>query len=419
MPERFLIVGDGIAGATAAETLRAKDSESSITVLTAEGEPLYNRVTIKDFAKGTQDEQKSRIHDLKWYSDRRIDLHLYTPVSRVDDKNNAVVTEDGQVFEYTKLLLATGGTPRKYPAPHSTAENIYTFWTFDDARSIRAAASKAHRAVVIGAGLLGIDLAVIFAMHKVDVHWIMRGNRWWREGVSKEGSAIIEETLAKMGVTCDFGETPTEFKVDPSGRAIACLTDKGVEHPMDIAGVAIGLNLSLRLVAPSNIKTGEGILTDQFLQTSVPNVWAAGDVAQYFDPLLNRVNINGSWASGKAQGKVAAQNMLAKTPEERVPFLHCDFYSIDHFDYPVMSIGNILGDEFYEGLLKPGVYRRVIFKENRLIGAVMIGDAKPMPFMKKIILGRLDCSKSKQEMVKADFDWKGLAAQAKPAVTSE
>ncbi|MHB8586409.1 MAG: NAD(P)/FAD-dependent oxidoreductase [Thermoplasmatota archaeon] len=419
MAEKFLIIGDGIAGATAAEALRSKDRESSIAVITSEGEPLYNRVTIKDYAKGTQEEAKSKIHDVKWYKDRNIDLHLFTPVSRVEDKLNTVVTEDGQTFEYTKLLIATGGTPRKYPAPHSTAENIHTFWTFNDARAIRAAASQAKKGVVIGAGLLGIDLAVIFAMHKVDVKYIMRGNRWWREGLSKEGSAIVEETLAKLGVTCVFHETPTEFKVDDTGRVVACVTDAGKEYPMDVAGVAIGLNLSLRLVAPSNIKTGEGILTDQFLQTSVPNVWAAGDVAQYFDPLLNRVNINGSWASAKAQGKVAAQNMLAKTPEERVPFVHCDFYSIDHFDFPVMSVGNILGDEMQEALLSPGIYRRVIFKDNRLIGAVLIGDAKPMPFMKKIILGKVDCEKIKTEMIRADFDWKGLAAKVAAPPASE
>ncbi|MBW3534742.1 MAG: FAD-dependent oxidoreductase [Gemmatimonadetes bacterium] len=102
---------DGIAGATAAETLRSKDKDASITVLTAEGEPLYNRVTIKDFAKGAQPEEKSKIHDLKWYEDRQIDLRLYTPVSRVDDGNHVVITEDGQRVEYTKLLVATGGLP--------------------------------------------------------------------------------------------------------------------------------------------------------------------------------------------------------------------------------------------------------------------------------------------------------------------
>lgn len=411
MAERFLIIGDGVAGATCAETLRAKDPESSITVLTNEGEPLYNRVTIKDFAKGMTPEEKSRIHDLKWYKERNIDLHLFTPVSRVDDGNNVVVTEDGHRFDYTKLLVATGGVPRKYPAPNSTAPNIFTFWTFADARRIREAASKAKTAVVVGAGLLGIDLAVIFAKHGAKVRYVMRGNRWWREGLNKDGSAIVEKYLADIGVECVFHETPTEFQVDAEGRAVSCLTDKGNEYPCDVAGVAIGLNMNLRAVAPSNVKNGEGILTDQYLQTSVPNIWAAGDIAQYFDPLLNRINMNGSWASAKAQGKVAATNMLAKTPAERVPFEHVDFYSIDHFDFPVMSVGNILGDELLEGIMAPGVYRRIIFKGNHLIGAVMVGDAKPMPFMKKIILARVDCEKIKQDMISPTFDWKGFAAK--------
>jgi len=176
-------------------------------------------------------------------------------------------------------------------------------------------------------------------------------------------------------------------------------------------GAAIGLNMNLRPVAASSVKTGEGVLANEFLQTSVPNVFAAGDVAQYFDPLLNRVNINGSWASAKKQGEVAAQNMLNGP---KVAFEHVDFYSIDHFDKPVMSVGTILGDEITEAIVAEGVYRRAIFKENRLIGMVMVGDAKPLPFLKKIVSSRMDVSKVKQDILKMDFDHKGLAASAAP-----
>lgn len=404
---RFVIIGDGIAGATAAETLRANDPECSVTIVTNEGEPLYNRVQIKDFAKGQKEEAKCRIHDAKWYEQRNIDLRLFTTVTLVDDKNNTVICEDGSRLQYDALLLAVGGLPRPYPVPNGQAEGVHTFWTFADARRIRAAAEASERAVAIGAGLLGIDLAVIFAKHGVETRYIMRGNRWWREGLSKEGSAIVEGYLKEIGVECVFGETPTHFTVDDKNHVTGVVTDKSVTYPVQAVGAAIGLNMNLRPVTSSNVKTGEGILANEFLQTSVPNVYAAGDCAQYFDPLLNRVNINGSWASAKRQGEVAALNMLK---ERSVAFEHVDFYSIDHFDKPVMSVGTILGDEIMEGVVAEGVYRRAIFKENRLIGMVMVGDAKPLPFLKKLIAARLDMSKIKADLLKADFDFKGLAA---------
>jgi 3-phenylpropionate/trans-cinnamate dioxygenase ferredoxin reductase subunit len=414
MAAKYVIIGDGIAGATAAETLRANDANASITILTNEAEPLYNRVQIKDFAKGMKEEAKCRIHDTKWYEARNIDLQLFTQVTLVDDKHNTVICEDGRRFDYDKLLVATGGLPRPYPVPNGQANHVFTFWTFADARRIREAAEKSEKAVAIGAGLLGIDLAVIFAKHGCDVKYIMRGNRWWREGLNKEGSAIVEGYLKEIGVECIFGETPTHFNVDDKNNVSAVVTDKNTEgYPVQAVGAAIGLNMNLRAVAPSQVKTGEGILANEFLQTSVPNIYTAGDIAQYFDPILNRVNINGSWASGKRQGEVAALNMLKGN---HLPFEHVDFYSIDHFDKPVMSVGNILGDEIVEAVVSEGVYRRVIFKENRIIGMVFVGDAKPLPFAKKIIAARMDVSKIKQDMLRADFDFKGLAASIpKPA----
>ncbi|HWG90382.1 MAG TPA: FAD-dependent oxidoreductase [Candidatus Thermoplasmatota archaeon] len=408
--EKYLIIGDGIAGATAAETLRSHDAESEITMLTTEGEPLYNRVQIKDYAKGNKPEEKCKIHDMKWYEDRNIQLHLYAPVARVDDAHNLVVCEDGRKFPYTKLLLAVGGNPRKYPVPNGQAEGVHTFWTFADARRIRAHAQEAKHAVAIGAGLLGIDLAVIFAKNGVPTKYIMRGNRWWREGLNKDGSAIVEGYLKELGVDCIFGETPTHFNADDKGHVREVVTDKGITYPADIVGAAIGLNMNLRCVTSSNVKTGEGILANEYLQTSVPNIYTAGDCAQYYDITLNRVQINGSWASAKRQGEVAAMNMLKGN---HLAFEFVDFYSIDHFDKPVMSVGNIMGDEILEGLVAEGVYRRLIFKENRLIGAVMVGDAKPLPFMKKVISARTDVSAVKAEMMKGTFDWKGYAAGLK------
>ncbi len=406
--EHIVVIGDGIAGATAAGHLRKESEEVDITVLTDEGEPLYNRVQIKDYAKASVDEDRVRIHDLGWYEERDIDLRLYSPVKRVDDENSTVITEEGERLEYDKLLIATGGTPRKYPAPNSQADGIHTFWTFKDAREIREAAEEADSGIVIGAGLLGIDLAVIMGAHDVDTKYVMRGNRWWREGLNKEGSEIVERALSDMGVECTFHETVTAFDVNDDNHVTACTTDAGNHYDADLVGVAIGLNYNMRLLSGSGLTKGEGILCNEYLQTSVPNIFAAGDICQYYDVLLNRVNINGSWASAKTQGKIAATNMLASSEEEMTPFEHVDFYSINHFDFPVMSVGTVLGDQMVEGLPEDDTYYRFIFKGDRLVGAVFVGDAKPLPFVKKAVANRADVSGIKKDLVEPGFDYKEL-----------
>ncbi|MCA1813283.1 MAG: FAD-dependent oxidoreductase [Halobacteriales archaeon] len=403
--EKIVIIGDGIAGATAAVAIRKVTQEPDITILTDEGEPLYNRVAIKDFAKGEKPDDKVKIHDLQFYDKNGITLKLFTPVRNIDDQNKVVVTESREQFPYDKLLVAAGGSPRRIAIPGGDAENIHKFWTFVDARHLKKAAEEADQAVAIGAGLLGIDFAAVFGKHGVETKYVMRGDRWWREGISKQGSAIVEAALAKLGVECVFFETPKEFTVDPqTGVAKELVTEKGTRFPLDCAGVAIGLNFHLKMLQGTRIKKGEGILTDSYLETSVPGVWAAGDITQYYDVVLERVNMNGSWSSAKKQGEVAGLNMAGQKTE----FKHVDVYSIDHFDFMVGSVGSVVGEWDHEGVIAENSYLRLVGKGDRLVGAALMGKAFVLQgHIKKLIAAKMNVKEKLSDMVKPDFDWKG------------
>ncbi|MGH2668599.1 MAG: NAD(P)/FAD-dependent oxidoreductase, partial [bacterium] len=268
MGQNVVIIGDGIAGATAAVAARKRDPDAQITIITDEPEPLYNRVQIKDFAKGQRDEASTFIHDLGSYDKNNLRLRLNTRVVEVRDAENRLVTADGTRYSYDKLLLATGGTPRKLPVDGGRAEGVFTFWTFGDARRILAAAKEADHGVVVGAGLLGIDLAVVFGVHGVDTKYLMRGDRWWRDGLSKAGSAIVERGLAKIGVECVFGENVERF-VTEKGRITHAVATSGKVYAADIAGVAIGLRYNHDFLKGSRVKVGEGVLTDELMRTSV------------------------------------------------------------------------------------------------------------------------------------------------------
>ncbi|MDX1612635.1 MAG: FAD-dependent oxidoreductase, partial [Candidatus Thermoplasmatota archaeon] len=217
MAREYVIIGDGIAGATAATTIRKRDPDGNITIITDEPVPLYNRVATKDLAKGSKDAEGIMIHDLEFYEEHDITLRMNTRVTELRDQEKRLVCHDGSRYSYDKLLIATGGTPRNLPVPNGDAEGIYTFWTLKDAEDIKAAAIEADSAVVIGAGLLGIDLAVIYGVHGCNTKYLMRGDRWWRAGISKEGSEIVERGLAELGVECIFHEEPERFELD-NGR---------------------------------------------------------------------------------------------------------------------------------------------------------------------------------------------------------
>jgi len=168
MTQSYVIIGDGVAGSSAAETLREEQPDAEITVITDEGEALYNRILIKEFAKGKLPEAPISIHDESWYDERDIDLQLNTLVVDIDVDGHTVETHEGGEYAWDKLLIATGGTPTQLPVDNSDADGIHHFWTFQDARAIRESADEADTGIVVGAGLLGIDLAAICGAQDVE-----------------------------------------------------------------------------------------------------------------------------------------------------------------------------------------------------------------------------------------------------------
>lgn len=399
MGEHHVILGDGIAGATAATTIRRHQPDARITVITNEDVPLYNRVKTKEVAKGTTREEDTLMHTLDTYKKADIELLLETTAVRIEDENNRVHLDNSQTLDYDKLLIATGGTPRRLAVPNGDADGVLRLWTLRDAGQMRDQAQQADQAVAIGAGLLGIDIAVAFAKNDVETKYVMRGNRWWREGLSKQGSEIVEGALHDMGVECVFFETPKRFETDSNGRVSGLETESGTKFPCQVAGVAVGLNLNIQPTVGSGIKTGEGVLTDSYLCTSVSNVYSAGDIAQYFDVVQDRINIAGSWASAKKQGEVAGANMVGKTTE----FRHVDLYSVNHFDFMVGSVGSVYGDADAETVYSDTEYRRLIFKQGRLNGAVLIGSLAIQGQVRKLIESKVECYTMREQLLEPKF----------------
>ncbi|QSG08716.1 NAD(P)/FAD-dependent oxidoreductase [Halapricum desulfuricans] len=408
MTTSHVILGDGIAGSSAAETIRETDPEADVTVVTEEGEALYNRILIKEFAKGKLPEAPVSIHEPGWYDERDIDLELNTHVTGVDTDDKTVHTYDSGTYEYDKLLVATGGTPLQLPVENADAEGIHHFWTFQDARKIREHAAEAEKGVVIGAGLLGIDLAAICGAQGVDAKYLMRGNRWWRYALSLDGAEIIHRALEEMGVEPVFESGLDHFEADETGHVSGVVDTNGVTHEAEFVGIAVGLDYNTEFLEDTAVEVDDGVLVDQYMGTNVEDVYAAGDITRYYDVILEDRTQNGSWGSAKEQGVVAGKNMA--TDEATSEFRYVPSYSITHFDFPFLSFGHpTIGKEEAERKYSDDEWRRLTFKNGKLIGGVLIGDLSQQSTFKKIIRQERPVADQKEALLEKEVDLDALA----------
>ena len=411
MTASYVVIGDGIAGSSAAETIRENAPDADVTVITDEGEALYNRILIKEFAKGKLPEAPMSIHQPDWYDERDIDLRLNTFVTDIDTDAHTVDTHEGEQFDYDKLLLATGGTPVQLPVPNSDAEGIHHFWTFQDARAIAERAEAADTGVVVGAGLLGIDFAAICGAQDVEAHYLMRGESWWRYALSADGAEIIHGALEDNNVTPVFDSGVDRFEVDDSGHVSAAVTPDGDSYDCEFAGVAIGLDFNLELLQNTDIELDDGVVVDEHMQTSVEDVYAAGDLTRYYDTILDEYAQNGSWGSAKEQGSIAGENMV--TDGETATFRWVSSYSITHFDFPFLSFGHpTIGDDHAEAKFSDTEWRRVAFKDGKIVGGVLIGDLAPQSKYKKLIREERVVADQKDVLMREEVDLDELAPAA-------
>jgi 3-phenylpropionate/trans-cinnamate dioxygenase ferredoxin reductase subunit len=408
MSQSYVIIGDGVAGSSAAETLREEEPDADITVVTDEGEALYNRILIKEFAKGKLPEAPISIHDESWYADRDIDLQLDTLVVDIDVDGHTIETHEGDVYEWDKLLVAAGGTPTQLPVENSDADGVHHFWTFEDARSIKSHIEQADSSVVVGAGLLGIDLAAITAAQDVEGKYLMRGNCWWRYALSEQGAEIIHDALRERDVEPVFQSGVDRFETDDDGRVTTAIDPNGDEYDADFVGIAIGLDFNTEIIQDTPIEVDDGIVVDEYMQTNHEDVFAAGDITEFEDLILGERGQNGAWGSAKEQGSIAAQNMVDYGSE---PFEWVSSYSITHFDFPFLSFGHpTLGDDEAEAKYSDTEWRRLAFKDGRIVGGVLIGDLSPQTKYKQLMRERRRVADQKDVLMQQTFELDDLDA---------
>ncbi len=377
---RYVIIGNGIAGTTAADTLRKNDPNCSIQLLTNEPYPLYNRVSLPRFLQGVIVEQKVMIRDFAWHEQRNIQLITNTLVTHIDTEEQVVSAGDGKIYPYDALLVATGGwaNPLKVPGAQGT-QHIYNFVTLDDTKTIIERMLESRTALAYGGSFISYELCDGFAVRKLHTTWLMRGPYWLRSALDAEGGEVVDNIARKFGVEVIHGDE-IEAVVPQNGVPSYVKTKKGREIQADMLGVGLGITLNTQLLVNTPVKLGSGVIVDEYLQTNVPGVFAAGDVAEFYDVHVGEYHSMGTWDNAMAHGRVVAANMAGG----HEPYVDVPTYTSPLFDVNIAVVGTAeTNNPELRSIARrePGEkgnenYRKLFFRENKLAGVLMIGSPK-------------------------------------------
>ncbi len=397
---KFVIVGNGIAGTTAAEQIRKADATASIKLITNEPYSLYNRIALPPFLKQKVTQQKVMIKSVAWHEERAIDLMLEETVLRVCTAEQEVHLASGKVLPYDVLLIATGG--RANPLPNAgSLRNVFNFQTLDDALAISAQIEQSTHACVVGASYISYELTEAFRSRGLNTTWLMRGPRFLRRVLDEEGGALVDRIAERHGVRVVHNVECAEVR-GRDGKVTEVLTTDGQMFPCDLLGVGVGITRNVDFLAGSGIDTKSGVITDEYLRSNVPNVFAAGDSAEYYDPYVGHHILMGTWDNATNHGKIVGQNMAgASIPYDDVPT-----YSTTLFHNRIMAFGATPESnpdvESVTWLDDPSEsYRRLFFQGERLVGGVIIGQRKGFPKLIDMIKQRTPVQKSEREQVLA------------------
>lgn len=371
----YVIVGNGFAGTTAAEQLRKHDPSCEIVLFGDEPYTLYNRISLPPMLRKQIPEAKVMIRDRAWHEQHRIKLHLEMKVERVDTTSR-VVEAAGTSYPYDALLLATGGRPNASGKPGADgAANIFPFQYLDDTRAISEQIDRSTAGVAIGGSFIAYELAEAFSSRGLETHWIMRGPRALHRIIDEDAGELLHDAAHADGVHMHYGEEVEEF-VRSNGVITKVRTNKGIDIEAQCYAYGFGLCMNTELCEGSGIQTSRnGILCDDHLETNVKGVYAAGDIADFYDPILEVRYRMGTWNNAGAHGKVVALNMMGGSEKYHdVP----EYSSLLFKGQTITQFG--LGTDLRPDLevarkvdREKKWYRALFFWEERLVGGLMLG----------------------------------------------
>jgi NAD(P)H-nitrite reductase large subunit len=369
-------------------------------MIAAERHPLYNRVALPRYLRGQVRREKVFMRTVEDYQRQNLEIHFETWVTEIDAKDKVVRTSRGDSFPYDALLIATGGRPKPPPWPGSDqVSQCLGFQTIDDTDAIIEKGDASGHVLVMGGSFIGYELAEGVSFRKTaKVTWIMRGPWFLRYVLDAEGGQLCRQLGEAQGVEFICSDEVQKFS-RMNGHYLA-ETVNGRKVEFDLLTYGVGLDYYTEPVRGTAIELDKGIVTDAKLRTAAPDTYAAGDVAVFYDLMVERHNQMGTWDNAEAHGKVAARNMAGADE---------DFFDVP--TYTTTMFGSTLAVAGVTPDVQPDLesvrtfsfeekfYRKLFFKNDRLVGAIMIGPPKGRKKLIEIMRSRQKIERPKEELL--------------------
>ena len=415
---RYVIIGAGVAGISAVESIRGADRTGDIVMLGDDPHGYYSRPGLAYFLTG-------ELHDKALFPKKREDynrlkfIYRKTRVIEIDRAAKNVTLENGSLLSYNKLLVATGASAAPLTIPGANLQGVVKLDHLEDARAILKLARRGQTAVVLGGGITALELTEGLLARGMKVHYLLRGGRYWNSVLDEQESRVIEARLQEEGVELHLRSEAIEI-LGRSGRVAGVRLLDGRAMKCDLLAFAVGVKPRIDLAKNADLACDRGILVNEYLQTNDPDIYAAGDVAQVYDPLTGRSVLDSLWSPAREQGSAAGLNMAGQSKAyiKSVPFnvtrlagLTTTIIGAVGSGHDDDVVGIARGDsetwrQLPDAIMTQGGFDvnrvRLLVGESRLLGAVVMGDQKLSAPLQRIISEKINISAIHDKLLAKD-----------------
>jgi len=397
----YIIIGNGVAGNAAAESIRKHDKTGKIIIFSKEKYPFYYVPALPEFLAGEKALKGLIIHDIDWYQKNQIDLHLETDVAGIALAQKSVVTENGECYQYDKLLLATGGTAFVPPMKGAELDGVFTLRTLGDGEKIKEFAQRSRQAVLIGGGLLGLEAGNGLRKAGLKVSVVEFFPRLLPRQMDVPGAAILQRQMEGMGFNFYLGAKTKEIWRDAGGLHVEL--EGGESLGADTVLISAGVRPELTLARSVGLEIDKGVKVDDQMKTDLDEIYAAGDLIEH------RGRFYGIWPAAMEQGKVAGAAMAGQDVEYQgtvisntLKVVGIDLFSAGEIDVEGTLDSIVIKDE------AKNIYRKLVIKENVLVGAILLGDIHGGEEIQQAIKRGVNITAIKDELSQEKFDFNRL-----------
>ncbi|MFQ5979356.1 MAG: NAD(P)/FAD-dependent oxidoreductase [Candidatus Heimdallarchaeota archaeon] len=372
-----VIVGNSRAAIEAIRSFRQYDQDSPLTLLSKENLAGYCRPLIAEYLSGEKSYKEILYVSPDFYNEKKVNLLKGVEAVKLDTERKEILTNQGQKIAFDRLLIATGSKPVIPPIPGADLAGVYTFWTIGDAQDIAKRAEKAESAVVVGAGLVG--MSAIHALHArgLQVSVVEMLDRVLTPCLDAPGSEIIQQKMRRSGINLHLKKKLTAIKEEPTSSSVLGVElDDGTKIPCQLVVVAAGVRPNIDFLRASPLNVNDGIIVNENLETSIPNIFAAGDAAQPYDILHNENKIIANLPNASEQGRIAGANLAGQKTSYKggITMTSMRYFGIPFVSMGILSKSEPLHQETSVHNSDMSIYRKLITTERRIIGAVLVGD---------------------------------------------